>query len=199
MYLYGGSGHARVIRDIIEACGYTLEGVIDINPNLHDFMGVPVQHDVDERVRQMIISIGSNKIRQRIGEQFAGQIEFPSAIHPSAIVSPYMAGIGEGSVVMQGAILQSGVSIGRHCIINTGASLDHECVIGDYAHISPHATLCGDVQVGEGTWVGAGSVAIPGIRIGKWSVIGAGSVIVRNIPDGVVAFGNPCRVIRKIQ
>ena len=44
MYLYGGSGHARVIRDIIEACGYTLEGVIDINPNLHDFMGDDYQH-----------------------------------------------------------------------------------------------------------------------------------------------------------
>lgn len=197
MYLYGGSGHARVIRDIIEACGYTLEGVIDINPNLLDFMGFPVFPDVTDDVRQMIISIGSNKIRQRIGEQYKGKIEFPAVVHPSAIVSPHIE-IGEGTVVMQGAILQSSTRIGRHCIINTGASIDHECQIGDYAHISPHATLCGNVHVGEGTWVGAGSVAIPGIRIGRWSVVGAGSVIVRDIPDGVVAYGNPCRVVKEI-
>lgn len=197
MYLYGGSGHAKVIRDIIEACGYTLEGVIDINPDLKDFMGFPILHDLDERVKQMIISIGSNKIRCKIAKECTSKVEFPFAVHPSVIRSPFLK-IGEGTVVMQGAILQSCVSIGRHCIINTGASLDHECIIGDYAHISPHATLCGNVHVGEGTWVGAGSVAIPGIRIGKWSVIGAGSVIVRDIPDGVVAYGNPCRVIRQI-
>lgn len=197
MYLYGGSGHAKVIRDIIEACGYTLEGVIDINPNLHDFMGLPVLRDLDERVKQLIISIGSNTIRRRLADECAGRVEFPYAVHPSVVQSPFVK-ICEGTVVMQGAVLQSCAQIGRHCIINSGASVDHECVIGDYAHISPHATLCGNVHVGEGSWVGAGSVVIPGITIGRWSVIGAGSVVVSDIPDGVVAYGNPCRVIRNV-
>ena len=63
---------------------------------------------------------------------------------------------------------------------------------------SPHCTLCGNVQVGEGTWIGAGSTVIPGVKIGKWSVIGAGSVVVRDIPDGVLALGNRCEVIKKL-
>ena len=99
---------------------------------------------------------------------------------------------------MQGAIVQSDVCIGSHCIINTGASVDHECLIADYVHISPHCTLCGNVQVGEGTWIGAGSVVIPGVKIGKWSIIGAGSVVTKDIPDGVLAVGNRCKIIKNI-
>ena len=55
-----------------------------------------------------------------------------------------------------------------------------------------------EVHIGENVWIGAGTVIIPGVSIGKNSVIGAGSVVVKNIPDDVVAVGNPCRVIREI-
>ena len=99
---------------------------------------------------------------------------------------------------MQGAIIQSCSEIGRHCIINTGASVGHDCKIHDFVHISPHATLCGNVTVGEGTWVGAGTVVIPGVKIGKWSIIGAGSVVIKDIPDQVLAVGNPCKVIKQL-
>ena len=85
----------------------------------------------------------------------------------------------------------------KHCIVNTGAAIDHECVLEDYVHVSPHATLCGNVHVGEGTWIGAGSVINPGVRIGKWTIIGSGSVVCKDIPDGVVAYGSPCRIMKK--
>ena len=52
------------------------------------------------------------------------------------------------------------------------------------------------VQVGEGSWVGVGSTVIPGVRIGEWSVVGAGSVVTRDIPDNVIAYGNPCKIVR---
>ncbi|MBQ9416193.1 MAG: sugar O-acetyltransferase [Clostridia bacterium] len=55
-----------------------------------------------------------------------------------------------------------------------------------------------DVSIGDNTWIGAGAVIVPGIKIGKNTVIGAGSIVTRDIPDGVVAVGNPCRVIREI-
>jgi acetyltransferase-like isoleucine patch superfamily enzyme len=51
--------------------------------------------------------------------------------------------------------------------------------------------------VGEGTWIGAGAVVIPGIRIGKNCIIGAGSVVVKDIPDGVKAYGNPCKIVEE--
>lgn len=55
-----------------------------------------------------------------------------------------------------------------------------------------------DVYIGENTWIGAGAVIVPGVHIGKNTVIGAGSVVTKDIPDHVVAVGNPCRVLRKV-
>lgn len=54
------------------------------------------------------------------------------------------------------------------------------------------------VEIGSDVWVGGGTILCPGVRIGSKTVIGAGSVVTRDVPDGVFAAGNPCRVIREI-
>ncbi len=54
------------------------------------------------------------------------------------------------------------------------------------------------IEIGSDVWVGGAAIICPGVRIGSRSVIGAGSVVTRNIPEGVFAAGNPCRVIRGI-
>jgi maltose O-acetyltransferase len=54
------------------------------------------------------------------------------------------------------------------------------------------------VEIGSDVWVGGGALILPGVRIGSRTIIGAGSVVTRDIPDGVLAAGNPCRVIREI-
>jgi maltose O-acetyltransferase len=54
------------------------------------------------------------------------------------------------------------------------------------------------IEIGSDVWVGGGAVICPSVKIGSKSVIGAGSVVTRDIPDGVFAAGNPCRVIREI-
>lgn len=55
-----------------------------------------------------------------------------------------------------------------------------------------------DIHIGENTWIGAGAVIVPGVHIGKNVVIGAGSVVTKDIPDNVVAVGNPCRILREV-
>lgn len=55
-----------------------------------------------------------------------------------------------------------------------------------------------EIHIGKNCWLGAGVIVVPGISIGDNSVIGAGSVVTRDIPDNVLAVGNPCRVLRKI-
>ena len=54
------------------------------------------------------------------------------------------------------------------------------------------------VEIGSDVWVGGGAIILPGVRIGSRAVIGAGSVVTRDVPDGVFAAGNPCRVVREI-
>ena len=190
MYLYGASGHAKVIIDLLQASGTKVEALFDDDMTVNDLMSIPVKHKWNGE-SPLVVSIGNNISRKQIVEKL--DCEFGTAIHPSALISPH-ATIGKGTVVMQGAIIQSCATLGQHCIINTGATIDHECIIDDFVHISPQATLCGNVRVGEGAWIGASAVVIPGVKVGRWSVIGAGSVVINDVPDGAVAYGNPCVV-----
>lgn len=193
MKLYGASGHAKVIRDIIRAQGGDVELLYDDNPAIETLCGVRVDRP-DNVTGPLIISIGNNAIRKKIAGKL-DHVEFGRAIHPSAIISP-SAKIGEGTVVMAGTVIEPETKIGKHCIINTQASVNHECVIGDYVHISPGATLCGDVHVGAGSWICAGAVIVQGIRIGRNCTVGAGSVVLKDLPDGSTAVGVPARIIK---
>lgn len=195
LHLYGASGHAKVIIDILKDTNRNIVCIYDDNPRYAALCGIPVlkPHDVSG---PLLISIGNNFVRKRIAETAGCGFAMP-AIHPSAILSASVS-LGKGTVVMQGAVVQQDVSIGSHCIINTSSSVDHECKTGDFVHISPHATLCGNVRVGEGAWIGAGATVLPGISIGRWSIVGAGSVVTRDVPENVVVAGNPARTIRTV-
>ena len=195
MYLYGASGHAKVIIDILKSQKKEISGLIDDNESISEILGYSVSQNLPND-SSIIISIGDNKTRKKVADKLA-QHKFETAIHSSAIVSEYST-IEEGTVVMQGAIIQASCEIGKHCIINTGASVDHDCKIEDYVHISPQSFLCGNVTIGEGTWIGAGTTITPGVTIGKWCMIGAGSVVTKNIPDNMLAVGNRCKIIKEI-
>ena len=114
------------------------------------------------------VAVGDNLARK--SEALAQGGPWATIIHRRAWVSP-SASIGEGTVLMAGAIVQPRARIGRHCIINTGATVDHDCVLKDYVHIAPGAHLCGNVHVGEGALVGVGVGIEPGVVIPKWSVV----------------------------
>lgn len=200
MFLYGASGHAKVIIDSLVASGVVISGLFDDNPDVKTLLDYPVFGLFDaERLGDdsLIVSVGDNNIRKRIVDKLPPNVMYGKAVHPSAIVSGY-ASVDKGTVVMQGAIIQASATVGAHSIINTGASVDHDCQVGDFVHISPHATLCGNVTVGEGSWIAAGAVVVPGVKIGKWCVIGAGSVVTKDIPDYSLAAGNRCKVIKRL-
>lgn len=88
--------------------------------------------------------------------------------------------------------------------IGNGAMFDPNVTIATANHpIVPELREKGlqyskDVHTGKNVWIGAGVVIVPGITIGDNAVIGAGSIVVKDIPAGVVAVGNPCRVLREI-
>ncbi len=93
---------------------------------------------------------------------------------------------------------------------------DTHIYVGDYTMIGPNVTLATaghpilpalreevyqfnlPVRIGRNCWLGAGVIVLPGITIGDNTVVGAGSVVTRDLPSGVVAAGNPCRVLREI-
>jgi sugar O-acyltransferase (sialic acid O-acetyltransferase NeuD family) len=195
VYLYGASGHAKVVIDIAKLVHVDVPCLIDDNPELNSLVGLPVLHSA-EGLSPIIVTIGNCQIRRKIVRDL-GERDYLSIIHPDAILAD-SAKIGVGTVIMAGAILNPFVKVGNHSIVNTGALLDHDVQIGNFVHVAPHTTLCGEVHVGNGTWIGAGTTVIQGIHIGKDCFIGAGSVVVKDIPDNTLSFGNPSRIIRKI-
>jgi len=195
IYLYGAGGHAKVIIDILECCGKTIAGIFDHDPDktVWSFPNLKFPGTFNFDTDELIISIGNNLIRKKIATGISAN--YTIAVHPSAIISRHSY-LDKGTAVMGGVLINADAQIGKHCIINTHASIEHDCVIGDFVHISPNATLCGNVFVGDCSHIGAGAIVIPGKKIGKNVTIGAGSVVISDIPDNVVAVGNPARIIK---
>lgn len=192
--LIGAGDQGRVTADAIDAEGNTVVGFFD-RRKCEPITGVFSSGDYDPdhlEGKSAIISIGGNEFRR----DYSKVVKHPFGIvrHPTAIIARDVS-IGEGSVILHGAILQTKTKIGKHAIVNTRASVDHDCEIGDFVHIAPGAVLCGRVKVGEGTLIGAGAVVLSGVTIGKWAVICAGAVVFKDVKDGAVMFGNPARLI----
>jgi acetyltransferase EpsM len=199
MLLFGASGHAKVIVDILLSKGIQVKGFYDEDESKKELWGIPVigkTKDFNNPEQECIISIGKNSTRKKVVEQL-GDVEFGIAVHSSSIIGSHVE-IGEGSVIMAGTVINADTKIGEHVIINTSASVDHDCLIEDFVHIAPNTSLCGGVEVGEGTLIGAGTTIIPLVKIGKWCTIGAGAVVVEDIPDHSVAVGNPAKIIKTI-
>ena len=195
MYLFGASGHGKVIAEIAELNNLKVEGFIDTDLNKSSLLGYNVFHRNPEGPVEAIIAIGNNEVRKRIVNE-TSSFTYPRLMHPGANISGRSI-LGNGTVVMAGATINVDVNVGQHCIINTNASIDHDCIIKDFVHLSPNVALAGNVRVGEGTHVGIGACVIQGITIGKWVKIGAGAVIIRDIPDGCTVVGNPGKIIKK--
>ena len=191
MYIYGASGQARVIIDILDG-KVKISGIFDDNPRVKEILDFAVTGPVPDGFifdQPLFIAIGDNNLRKALYIKYKDRAGFGLIIHESAIFSS-RSSINEGSVVMEGAIVKVNSSIGKQVIVNTSASIDHDCIIGDFVHIAPQATLCGGAQVGEGTLVGANSTVLPGVKIGKWCTIAAGAVVSKDLPDGEIYKGH---------
>lgn len=196
IYLYGASGHCKVVIDILQSNNEIITAIVDDNPKIKQLLGISVIHSsnfIKDNEQKLIVSIGNNAIRKRIANRM--DINFHVAVHSQAIISDFSR-IGVGSTIMAAAIINADAVIGNHCIVNTAAIVEHDCIVEDYVHISPNASLAGGVQVGEGAHVGIGTTVIQGIKIGKWVTIGAGAVIINDVPDYAVVVGNPGRIIK---
>lgn len=195
--LQGGGEHARVVLDCLLDMGADVRALFDPKFNDHLF-GVPQRGKYDpafEPEAKAIIAIGDNKVRKKV-RSFT-EHSFTNAVHHTAQISS-RAKMGVGNMVLHRTVIQAQSVLGDHVIVNTGVQIDHDCRIGDYVHLAPGVLLCGTVTIGEGSFIGAGAVITPGVTVGKWAIVGAGAVVIRDIPDNVVAVGNPARIIKTI-
>ncbi len=144
-----------------------------------------------------------------------------SAIDPpvaNEALTALLGAIGEGAVVRApiACDVGSNISIGDRTFVNSGlTALDIAPIqIGDDCQIGPSVNLLTPIHpvdpdlrtdgwqsaepitIGDRAWIGGGATILPGVTIGAGSVVGAGAVVTRDVPAGLVAVGNPARVIR---
>lgn len=197
--IIGASGHGKVIADIILKSGDSVVGFLDDNPTLGDtFIGFPVLGKViiaeQFKKYKFVIAIGNADVREQIASKL--NVEWYTAIHPTAVISHVEVEIEEGTVIMANAVINSGSKVGKHCIINTGAIVEHDNVVGEFSHISVGTKLAGNVTVGRKAWVGIGSQVIQGKKIGEEVMIGAGATVISDIPSSSTAVGCPAKIIK---
>lgn len=202
--LLGASGHGKVVADLALVSGWeSISFFDDAWPACANNGRWPVCGDTNMLLNNLddydgaIVSIGDGNIRWQKHRllQDAGA-RLITLIHPAAIVSPY-ATIGQGSVVMAGAVINVDTNIGEACIINTGATVDHDCRLGNAVHICPGANLSGGVKVGPYSWIGVGAAVKQYVCIGDTVTAGAGAVVVNDIQAGLNVIGNPARAMNQ--
>lgn len=205
--LVGGGGHCHSVLDCLMALhNYDEIGIVERTlEGCGPLMGIPVIGTDDDLLRLLsegwtdafitLGSVGNTKGRRRLFSTLK-EIGFnlPNIIDASAVVASDVT-MGEGTFVGKKAVINAGTKVGACVIINTGTIVEHDCKIGDFVNVSPGTTLCGQVTVCADSHIGAGSVVRQLINIGKNTLVGIGSVVVDDIPNGVKAYGNPCKVV----
>lgn len=207
--IWGAAGQAMVVADIIRLRGdYELVGFLDdvncdrAGTSFYDARVLggreQLSHLRGQGVGFLLFAFGNSVVRLALTDLVRSKgFELATAVHPRAVVSPG-ARIGAGTVIKAGAVIDPDVTIGENVMIGACACVGHGSVLGDGARISAGASLPGNVSIGRATMIGAGAAIRDRICIGEHVIIGAGSIVVQDIPDGVVAYGVPARVMRKI-
>lgn len=146
-------------------------------------------------------SVRQAPLRRQLLEQLLGSVGEDTEIRPPLYVD-----------------YGSNITIGARCFANFGlVALDvARITIGDDVHIGPNVQLltpthpvepvarrdkweaAEPVTIGDNVWLGGGVIVCPGVTIGDDTVVGAGSVVTKDLPAGVVAVGNPARVIKRV-
>lgn len=197
--IIGASGHGKVIADIVIKSGDKVVGFLDDGIEKGTVIsGIEVLGAVPDYVKWkdccFVIGIGNPYVRERIAN--ALPVKWYTAVHPTAVISSLDVEIGDGTVVMANAVINSNAKIGKHCIINTAAVVEHDNVLGDYVHLSPNVALAGNVKIGKNTHIGIGSQVIQGITIASDVTVGAGATVVRNIEEKGTYVGIPTKKIK---
>lgn len=185
LLLLGAGGHSNSCIDVVEhQSDFQIVGLVDLPENrgsLHlGYSVIGSDEDIPALALKYsygLVSVGQIETADLRMRLFflavdAG-LKMPVIVSPTAYVSRH-AIVGEGSIIMHGAIVNAGATIGKNCIVNTQALVEHDASVGDHCHISTNAILNGDASIGTGSFVGSGTIISNGVTIGERCVVGMG-------------------------
>tara|TARA_B100001059_G_C17770721_1_gene548270 strand:+ start:690 stop:1277 length:588 start_codon:yes stop_codon:yes gene_type:complete len=187
LVLIGGGGHCVSVIDIIENGNkFNILGILDTNIKENNVLGYKIlggDNLIPELVNEntyFLITVGQIKsysARKKIADiLIKNKAKLATIISSLSYVSKH-ASIGQGSIIMNDAVVNANSTIGKNCIINTKSNVEHGVSIGDFCHISTCAVINGDSVVGKGSFIGSNATISNGITIKENSIISAGKFI----------------------
>tara|TARA_B100001057_G_C22766504_1_gene917851 strand:- start:456 stop:1043 length:588 start_codon:yes stop_codon:yes gene_type:complete len=185
--LIGGGGHCVSVIDVIENDNkFNILGILDSNIKEDNVLGYQIlggDNLIPELVNEntyFLITVGQIKSyssRKKIAKiLIENKAKLATIISTLAYVSKH-ATIGEGSVIMNGAVVNAKSTIGKNCIINTKSNVEHGVSIGDFCHLSTCAVINGDSVIENGTFIGSNATISNDVSIKENSIISAGKFI----------------------
>ena len=201
-YIYGAGGLGAETMDILQHgirervyreynCGF-----VEDNPNHSIINGLPVcKLNECKSGSKVTIAIGEPTHRAEMLKKIrATDLKLASLISPCAFISP-SAKIGRGVVVAPQCSIQANSIVRQNSYINTMTIIGHDVKVRENSFISAMVTLAGGAEVGTSSYIGMGALIKEGLTIGNETVVGMGSVVHKDLPDGMMAIGNPARII----
>ncbi len=204
LVVIGGGAHARVVIEaaLSDPRGWRIVGFVDPEECAETCERFGVRRLGDDDVLCMLppasAILGFGAIPHAAPRMAAPSrldsvvSEWARVIHGSATLSP-TASIGEGTVVMADAVIQTGARIGAHVIVNSRAVIEHDVIVGDHVQVGPGAVIGGGATIGRGAYIGLGASLRDHVRIGEGAVIGMGSTVVKDVPSHAVVMGGRAR------
>ena len=196
--ILGAGGHGKVVADAALSSGWD-EVVFfdDASSGFSNMRSTQVLGGSDDLIaasdkyQGIAVAIGDNRVRlKKIRLFLESGLYLPPLIHQRGYVAEDVL-LSPGCVVVAGALVQPGCSLGMGCIINTAASVDHDCRIGDCVHVCPGAHLAGSVEIGECAWIGLGATVSQCLTVGQYAVVGTGAAVIGSVANHLTVVGNP--------
>lgn len=211
LFIYCGGGLGREIYDICIRSNLTSPQYQEINfiddesPKRGSsfISGIPAFHGTKlNRILkdkdQFLIANGEPEVRKQLYKKLLKHKNnnFAKVSCPSSVISP-SALMKKGTIIGPQCSVQSNAIIGINVFLNTQSVIGHDAEIKSHAVISSKVNIGGNVVIGSCSYVGMGAQIKEGISIGSNTIIGMGSVVYNDIPDNMIAIGNPARPIKK--
>ncbi len=123
--------------------------------------------------------------------------QYTPLIHPSSVCALTVA-MGLGVHISPLSVVAPYARLGDFSVINRNVSIGHHTVLGDFVTFNPGTNVAGCCTIGAGVTVGTGATILDSLSIGAGSIIGAGSVVTKNVPENVMVYGVPAKIIRHL-
>lgn len=199
--IYGAGGAGRETREIAEVSG-DWTGIVFIddsydspdmfkNIRIMSFKCFCEEFSVSEA--KVVISVGEPSTKALLYDKVkTAGYKLGNVIHPNAWISP-SAALGEGIIVRLGAIIQADAVVEDNVAVFEHTNVGHDTIVHKHAQIAPNVAIAGNCEIGEEAYVAMTVSIKQGCKIGARSVVGLGAVVLGDIPDDVIAVGNPAK------